>query len=77
MCKSKKRALPHETKVQFRPLAVYHIFITQIHTVCLVSMNGEGSRVRPSKKKNFEKSWKREKKILGKNFGKKILKQKC
>ena len=57
-------------------------FITQIHRVRFVSVNGEASRVKPAKKilkkvgnKNFEKRFK--KKILGKdfkkNFGKKIL----
>ena len=45
-------------------------FITQIHRVRFVSLNGEASRVKPSKK-NFEK------KILEKKLEKKVLGKKC
>ena len=45
-------------------------FITQIHRVRFVSVNGQVSRVKPEKKKILKKSWKN-------NFGNKILKKKC
>ena len=72
-----KGTLSHETKVQFRPLAVYHIFHnTDTRTVRFVSVNGESSRVKPSKK-----SLETLKKNVGKNFlknnlVKKMLKKK-
>ena len=80
-----QRRVPYHTRLKsyFDRLLYIIFFITQIHTICLVSINGRASRVRPSKKKNFEKKLEKnflkkkfEKKILGKDFGKKILKQK-
>ena len=76
-----RRRVPYHTRLKFNldRLLCTIFFITQIHTVCLVSINGEASRVRP-KKKNFGKKIKK-KKIWNKNFGKKIekqiLKKKC
>ena len=55
----------HETKVQFRRLLYIIFFITQIHKVRFVSVNGEASRVNLSKK------------ILEQNFRKKMLEKKC
>ena len=60
----KKSTLSHKTKVQFRPLAVNHIFH---NTVRFVSVNGKASRVKPSKK-SFEKK-------LEKNLEKKFWKK--
>ena len=54
-------------------------FITQIHRVRFVSVNGRASRVKPSKNKFGKEVRKKfsdknfEKKMLGKNFEKKIL----
>ena len=72
-----RRRVPYHTRLKsnFDRLLYIIFFITQIHTVCLVSINGEASRVRPSKK-NFEKNLEKnfETKILLKKFEKKILK---
>ena len=83
-----RRRVPYHTRLKFNFDRLLYIifFITQIHTVCVVSINLEALRVRPSKKKiwnkifetkiwnkNFEKinlKKKFEKKILEKNFGK-------
>ena len=70
--KSKKSTLSHETKVQFRPLAVYHIF-HKTDTYSLFSLYEQESIVSNALKKKFEKKLK---KILEKKFGKKIWKQK-
>ena len=57
-------------------------FITQIHRVRFVSVNGEASRVKPSKKnlktKMEKKCWKKnfEKKNCEKHFEKKMLEKK-
>ena len=76
--KSKKSTLSHETKVQLRPLAVYHIFhnTDTYGLFCLYKRGGiEGKAL---KNKNFEQKLEKieKKKNLGKHFGKKILKQK-
>ena len=85
-----RRRVPYDTRLKsnFDRLLYIIFFITHIHTVCLVSINGEASRVRPSKKKNFgKKIWKKklkknfETKILGNifenKFWKKVLTKKC
>ena len=66
-----RRRVPYHTRLKsnFDRLLYIIFFITQIHTVRLVSINGEASRVRPSNKKIFGK------KILGKNFKKKFEKK--
>ena len=66
-----RRRVPYHTRLKsnFDRLLYIIFFITQIHTVCLVSINGKASRVRPSKK-NYEK--KLEKIFRKKNFEKKI-----
>ena len=67
---SRRRVLytSHETKVQFRPLAAYHIFHnTDTWKVRCVTVNGEASRVRPLEEKNRNKN-------KFKKFGKKCLK---
>ena len=63
-----RRRVPNHTRLKsnFDRLLYIIFFITQIHTVCLVSINGEASRIMPQPKK-----------ILGKKFEKKILKIKC
>ena len=63
--KSKKSTLSHETKVQFRPLAVYHI-LDNTDTYSLFSLYKRGGIESRAfkKKKNFEK------KLWQKNFGK-------
>ena len=69
MSRGKVPYASHETKVQFRSLAVYHIFHnTDTWRVRFVSVNGEASRVKLSIKKKF-KCWKN-------NFEKKNLKKK-
>ena len=67
-----RRRIPYYTRLKsnFDRLLYIIFFITQIHTVCLVSINGEASRVRPSKKKIWKIVGK---KILEKHFEKKIL----
>ena len=66
--KSKKSTLSHETKVQFRSLAVYHIF-HNTDTYSLFSLYKRGGiEGKALEKKNFDKSWR-------KNFGKKIKKK--
>ena len=57
-------------KSNFDRLLYIIFFITQKHRVRFVSVNGEASRVKPSKKK------KKIDKKLEKNFEKKILKKK-
>ena len=71
MGKLKNKKLPYHTRLKsnFNRLLYIIFFITQIHTVCLVSISGEASIVRPSKKKFCEKKLK--KKNLKKNFEKK------
>ena len=61
---NRRRWVPYHMRLKsnFDRLLYIIFFIKQIHTVCLVSISGEASRVRPKKKKK-----------LGKNFGKKIL----
>ena len=49
-------------------------FITQIHRVRFVSVNGRASRVKPSKNKFWK--WVR-KKFVEKKFGKKNVEKKC
>ena len=63
-----RRRVPYDTRLKsnFDRLLYIIFFITHIHTVCLVSINGEASRVRPSKRKKFEK--KKWKKILKQKF---------
>ena len=69
--KSKKTTLSHETKVQFRPLAVYHIFY-DTDTYSLLSLYKRGGiESKTLKKKNFWKNF--ETKIWSKSFDKKIL----
>ena len=63
--KSKKSTLSHETKVQFRPLAVYHIFHNR-DTYSLFSLYKRGG----IESKAFKK------KILGKKFEKKYWEKK-
>ena len=67
--KSRRRVLyiSHETKVQFRTLAAYHIFITQIHKETVCFCKREGIKDKALGKKNVGK------RMLGKKFGKKIL----
>ena len=75
---NRRRVFYHtRLKSNFDRLLYIIFFITQIHRVRFVSVNGEASRVKPSKKK-LKKSWKKnfEKKIKKTNFGKKILKKK-
>ena len=70
-----RRRVPYHTRLKsnFDRLLYIIFFITQIHTVCLVSINGEASRVRPSKKKILKKSWKKIwRKIWKEDFGKKF-----
>ena len=57
MGKLKNKKLPYHTRLKsnFNRLLYIIFFITQIHTVCLVSISGEASIVRPSKKKIWEK----------------------
>ena len=67
---TKKSTLSHETKVQFRPLALYHIFHnTDTYTpFCLCKRGGIESKA--LKKKVCKRSWKRifEKVMFGKKF---------
>ena len=69
-----RRRVPYHTRLKsnFDRLPYIIFFITQIHTVCLVSINGEASKIRPSKNKFWEKKLKKnfETKILGTNFEK-------
>ena len=66
---SKKSTLSHETKVQYWPLAVYHIFHnTDAYSLFSLYKRG-GIEIKVFKKKNFEKK-------LTKIFGKKILRKK-
>ena len=67
----------YELKSNFDRLLII-FFIRQIHRVRFVFVNGEASRVKPSKKKKISR-WKKnfEKKILGKKFEKKICEKKC
>ena len=46
-------------------------FVTQIHRIRFVFVNGRASRIKPSKKKIMKKSFEK------KNFGKNILEKKC
>ena len=87
--KSKKSTLSHETKVQFRQLAVYHIFHnTDTYSLFSLYKRGgiESEALKQTNKfekkleknfwkKNFEKKINK-KKFWEKSFGKKILKQK-
>ena len=66
--KSKKTTLSHETKVQFRPLAVYHIF-DNTNTYSLFSLHKRGGIESKAVKKKIEKK-------LEKNVRKKILRKK-
>ena len=52
-----RRRVPYHTRLKsnFDRLLYIIFFITQINTVCLVSINGEVSRVRLSKKKKIGK----------------------
>ena len=61
----RKSTLSHETKVQFRPLAVYHIFhnTDTYSPFCLCKRGGIESKA-------LEKKFKKE---VAKNFVKKIL----
>ena len=69
--KSKKSTLLYETKVQFRPLAVYHIF-HNTDTYSLFSLYKRGGiKSKAFETKNFEKKVKKKK-----NFGKKMLRRK-
>ena len=81
-----RRRVPYHTRLKSNPNRLLYIifFITQIHRVRFVSVNGEASRVKPSKnkfKKKFvkkilsKKFWGKKygKKMLGKSYGKKIL----
>ena len=71
-----RRRVPYYTrlKANFDRLLCIIFFITQMHAVCLVVINGKASRVRPSKKK---KIWKQlEKNFWKKNFEKKVKKKK-
>ena len=75
--KSKKSTLSHETKVQFRPLAVYHI-LDNTDTYSLFSLYKRGGIESRAfkKKKNFEKKLEKnilEKKIWEKNRKKKFF----
>ena len=73
-----RRRVPYHTRLKsnFDRLLYIIFFITQIHTVCLVSIDGEASRVRPTKKKFWKKVRKKcLEKILKKKFGKKFWKK--
>ena len=67
--KSKKSTLSHETKVQFRPLAVYHIFYNT-DTYSLFSFYKRGGIESKALKKKILKQ-----KFWEKNVEKKILKK--
>ena len=71
-----RRRVPYHTRLKsnFDRLLYIIFFITQIQTVCLVSINGEASDSKALKKKNCEKKLEQ---IFGKkNFEKKIEKKK-
>ena len=69
MYEPKKSTLLHEIKIQFRPLAVYHIF-HNTDTYSLVSLYKRGGiESKALKKKNVENK-------LEKNFWKKMLEKK-
>ena len=75
--KSKKSSLSHETKIQFRPLAVYHIF-HNTDTYGLFNLYERGGiESKAFKKKMLGKKLekKNEKKLKKKNFGEKIGKK--
>ena len=81
--KSKKSTLSHKTKVQFRPIAVYHIF-HNTYTYSLFSLYKRGGiESKALKKKHLgkkfdKKDWKKnfKTKILGMKIWKKNLKKK-
>ena len=56
-----RRRVPYHTRLKsnFDRLLSIIFFITQIHRVRFVTVNGEASRVKPSKKKILNKSWKK------------------
>ena len=75
-----RRSVPYHTRLKsnFDRLLYIIFFITQIHTVCFVSMNGKAKRVKPSKKKLSKKGlpkkfWKN--KVQNKNIHNQNLQQ--
>ena len=76
-----RRRVPYHTRLKsnFDRLLYIIFFITQIHTVCLVSINEEASSKAFKKKKFWKKilRTKFKKKFWEKNFGNKVLGKKC